>query len=50
MIPSPHLTMEVSNDQRKALNPTIRDVQIGAVIAHFCDKAKTKLQSIKLIL
>ena len=44
MIPSPHLNVEVSNDQRKALNPTVRDVQIGVVIAQiFGDKAKTKI-------
>ena len=44
MIPSPHLNVEVSNNQRKALNPTICDVQIGAVIAQiFGDKAKTKI-------
>jgi hypothetical protein len=44
MIPSPHLNVEVSADQKKALNPTVRDVQIGAVIAQiFGDKAKTKI-------
>ena len=44
MIPSPHLNVEVSADQRKALNPTVRDIQIGAVIAQiFGDKAKTKI-------
>jgi hypothetical protein len=44
MIPSPHLNMEVSTNQRKALNPTVRDIQIGAVIAQiFGDKAKTKI-------
>jgi hypothetical protein len=36
--------VEVSTDQRKALNPTVRDIQIGAVIAQiFGDKAKTKI-------
>jgi hypothetical protein len=36
--------VEVSADQRKALNPTVRDIQIGAVIAQiFGDKAKTKI-------
>ena len=44
MIPSPHLNMEVSANQRKALNPTVRNIQIGAVIAQiFGDKAKTKI-------
>ena len=44
MIPSPHLNVEVSTNQRKALNPTVRDIQIGAVIAQiFGDKAKTKI-------
>jgi hypothetical protein len=44
MIPSPHLNVEVSANQRKALNPTVRDIQIGAVIAQiFGDKAKTKI-------
>ena len=44
MIPSPHLNVEVFADQRKALNPTIRDIQIGAVIDQiFGDKAKTKI-------
>jgi hypothetical protein len=33
MIPSPHQNLEISVNQRKALNPTIRNVQIGAVIA-----------------
>ena len=36
--------MEVSANQRKALNPTVGDIQIGAVIAQiFGDKAKTKI-------
>jgi hypothetical protein len=44
MIPSPHLNVEVSADQRKALNPTVHDIQIGAVIDQiFGDKAKTKI-------
>ena len=44
MIPSPHLNVEVSANQRKALNPTVCDIQIGAVIAQiFGDKAKTKI-------
>ena len=44
MIPSPHLNVEVSADQRKALNPTVRDIQIGAVRAQsFGDKVKTKI-------
>ena len=44
-IPSPHLNVEVSADQRKALNPNVRDIQIGAVIAQIFggDKAKTKI-------
>ncbi len=44
MIPLLHLYVEVSNDQRKALNHTICDLQIGAVIAQINgDKAKTKI-------
>jgi hypothetical protein len=44
MIPSLYLNVEVSADQRKALNPTVRDIQIGAVIAQiFGDKAKTTI-------
>ena len=44
MVPSPHLNVEVYTNQRKALNPTVRDIQIGAVIAQiFGDKAKTKI-------
>jgi hypothetical protein len=44
MMPSPHLNAEVSNNPRKALNPTVCDVQIGAVIAQiFGDKAKIKI-------
>ena len=44
MIPSPHLNVEVSNDQWKALNPTVCNVRIGAVIPQiFGDKAKTKI-------
>ena len=38
------MNVEVSADQRKALNPTVRDIQIGAVRAQiFGDKAKTKI-------
>jgi hypothetical protein len=44
MMPSPHLNMEVSNNQRKAINPTVCNVQIGAVISTiFGDKAKAKI-------
>jgi len=44
MIPSPHLNVEVSADQRKALNPTVRGIQSGALIAQiFGDKAKTRI-------
>jgi hypothetical protein len=44
MIPSPHLNVEVTDNQRKALNPTVRNIQIGALIAQiFGDKAKTKI-------
>ncbi len=51
MIPLPHLNIKINRDQRKALNPTTRDVQIGAVIGQiFGDKAKTKMQSVGLIL
>jgi hypothetical protein len=44
MIQPPHLNVEITNNQRKALNPTTRDVQIGAVIGQiFGDKAKTNI-------
>ena len=45
MIPSPRFNVEITKDQRKALNPTTApNVQIGAVIGqNFDDKAKTKI-------
>ena len=44
MIPPPHLNVEITNNQRIALNPTTRDVQIGAVVGqNFSNKAKTNI-------
>jgi hypothetical protein len=44
LMPSNWLDAECSNDQRKALNPTPRDVQVGAIIGQiFGDNAKTRI-------
>ncbi len=43
-MPSNWLDVECSKDQRKALNPTPRDVQVGAIIGQiFGDDAKTRI-------
>ena len=43
ILPSPHLNVEITKDQRKAINPTTGNIQIGAVIGQiFGDKAKTE--------
>jgi hypothetical protein len=43
-MPSNWLDVECSNDQRKALNLTPRDVQVGAIIGQiFGDNAKTRI-------
>jgi hypothetical protein len=44
LMPSNWLDVECSKDQRKALNPTPRDVQVGAIIGQiFGDNAKTRI-------
>ncbi len=43
-MPSNWLDVECRKDQRKALNPTPRDVQVGAIIGQiFGDSAKTRI-------
>ncbi len=43
-MPSNWLDVECSKDQRKALNPAPRDVQVGAIIGQiFGDNAKTRI-------
>jgi hypothetical protein len=44
LVPSQYLDVETTKDQRKALNPTPCDVQIGLVLGQiFGDQAKTKI-------
>ena len=43
LLPSPHLDIEVSSDQVNLLNPTPRDVQIGAIIDQCTGEAAKKV-------
>ncbi len=50
-MPSNWLDVECSKDQRKPLNPTTRDVQVGAIVGQiFGDNAKTRIAKGTLIL
>ena len=44
LVPSAHLDVDISADQQRMLNPTLRDVQVGAVIDQCAgDKAKKRI-------
>ena len=43
LIPSTYLQLEVSTDQVELINPSLRDVQVGAIIDQYTDKKTTKV-------